>query len=332
MDYKTIKNITTLIELLQRSERGVPVKEIRDKLEMSDRNVYRLRNAASDLFSIDIVPKPDPDGPTNSKLWAIGNKNFRLPVPLMLDDESWVYLQLLLGKTDTFKSKHQREIEAKIRNAIRSTFVGDPKRNVKTSCVKFTGARDYSAFDHILAAIGTCLRKNEVARVTYRAAFRTEEKKYEIEPYTLVDHGGALYLVCAVPKHDRNLIRLSVDRIVSFTPAGKYFTIPDDYDPDRHLGKSFGIMVEEPIRVSVRLFGESAFYAQNRVWGTEQEVVAGDDSITLSFTASGIHEIMRWVLSCGKDAVVLAPARLAGMVREEHEGALERAGEYEAES
>ena len=316
--------MTSFIQLLQRSEKGVPIKELRDRLEMSDRSIYRLRDTVSDFYFVDIESERDPDGATNSVVWKLGNKDFRLPVPIWLDDESWIMLQLMLGRSGLFKSKQQKEIEQKIKNAINSTYIGDKTRNVKTSYVKFTGARDYSGMDAMLSSIGRCLRKNESARVTYRAASTEIEKKYEIEPYTLVDHGGALYLICAVPKHDHKLIRLSVERIISFVPTGKKFTIPSGYDPEEHLGESFGITVEEPMNVVVRLFGESAFYAQNREWGKNQTIVSEDESLLLSFTASGKYEIMRWILSCGKDAIAIEPPELVKMVKEEHAGLIAR--------
>lgn len=332
MDYKTIKNMTTLLEMLRQSDRGIPLKTIRERLELSERHIYRLRDSISEYFNIDIVSKPDPDGPTNSKRWALDGKDIRSPVPLFLDDESWIMLQMILGRGGVFKSREQKEIEGKLRSAIESSFIRDKKRHVKTSYVKFTGARDYSGFDAVISSIGTCLRNNERARISYRAAFRDTEKKYEIDPYTLVDHGGALYLICAVPKYDGNLIRLSVDRIVSFTPTGYHFAIPDGYDPEKHLGESFGITVEEPIRVTVRLFDEAAFYEQSRIWGTDQTVTKEDDSVLISFTASGKHEILRWILSCGGNAVVLEPPELVDMAREEIEGAMARYGKIEAES
>jgi len=324
MDYKTIKNMTALLNILQQSERGVPLRDIRQCLKLSDRNIYRLRDSISEHFNINIDSKPDPDGPTNSKKWVLNDKDIRSPVPLFLDDESWIMLQLLLGRGGFFRSKEQKEIEDKLRSAIESNFLKDKTRHFKTSYVKFTGARNYSGIDRILSSIGACLRKNERARITYRAAFSEADKQYEIDPYTLVDHGGALYLICAVPKHDGSLIRLSIDRIVSFLPTGKNFSIPADYDPELHLGDSFGITVEEPVRVTVRLFGEAAFYEQKRIWGKDQTVKQEEASILLSFTASGKYEILRWILSCGKNAIVLEPPELVRMVRKEHEGSIAR--------
>ena len=62
----------------------------------------------------------------------------------------------------------------------------------------------------------------------------------------------------------------------------------------------------------------------NREWGKNQTIVSEDESILLSFTASGKYEIMRWILSCGKDAIAIEPPELVKMVKEEHEGIIAR--------
>ncbi len=324
VDYKTLKNITDLITMLQASDRGVPLRDISKRLNLGSRQVSRIRDQAEDLFSVVIEDRPDPDGPTNSKLWIIPDKTFRLPIPLWLDDKSWIALQLILRRGGFLKTKQQRDVEERLRIALESTFLRDKKRHLTTSYAKFSGVRDYSGSEAVLASIGTCLRNNESARVTYRAFASESEKKYEIDPYTLVDHDGGLYLICAVPSHDNGLIRLAIERIISFVPTGRKFKMPASYDPEEHLGESFGITVEEPMRVVVRLFDEAAFFARDRTWGKDQKIEDEGKSIVISFTASGKFEILRWVLGYGKNAAVLEPAELRRMVMEEHSLALAR--------
>ncbi len=54
-----------------------------------------------------------------------------------------------------------------------------------------------------------------------------------------------------------------------------------------------------------------------------------DGSCTLEFVTQSLDETKRWVMTYGADAVVLEPAELRSMVRDEHARA---ASEYEEDS
>ena len=114
---------------------------------------------------------------------------------------------------------------------------------------------------------------------------------------------------------------LAIERIEKIAHhADRSFTLKDGYDPEEYLGASFGIIVEDPVRVRVRFTADAAFYARERVWGQEQTVEEeADGGIILSFTASGLMEIKRWALSFGSAARVLEPENLAASVAAEAE-------------
>lgn len=320
MRYETIDKITVMTGLLQRPN-GVTIRELCDHLECSERGVHRLREKFEETLNIDVVRELDVHGRTNSVRWKLPSETWRSPIPVKLESTSWLMLQLILGRTHFFESPKTKRMIQDLKSKIESSFIRDKKRQLKTTYLKFTGGKDYSDMDAVLSVIGDCLRNNRAASVTYRAAFKTDEKTYDIEPYTLVDHGGSLYLLCAVPKHERKIIALALERIISMKQNINTFKIPDDYSPENYLNSSFGIVVEEPFMVKVHLYAEPAYYALDRIWGNDQSIEEqADGSIILSFTSSGRFEIMRWILSCGKNAKVLEPSFLVAMVAEEIAG------------
>jgi proteasome accessory factor B len=208
-----------------------------------------------------------------------------------------------------------------LKSKVNAVTLHDPRKRVTTTYASFKGGKDYCGKENIIDTVLKAIELSLPCTVTYRAANSGEAKTYEIEPYTFVDHGNALYCIAAIPAHNRDIRVLAIERIEKITHhADRSFAIKDGYDPEEYLGASFGIIVEDPVRVRVRFTADAAFYARERVWGQEQTVEEeADGSIILSFTASGLMEIKRWALSFGSAARVLEPENLAASVAAEAE-------------
>jgi len=211
-----------------------------------------------------------------------------------------------------------------LRAKINSTLLHDRTKRIATTMYSFKGSISYEGKEEIIDALCACIESNVRATVTYQSAKAKEPKQYDIDPYTLVDHGNALYLIVGITKHDGDIRILAVDRIKKLDKTEMIFTIPESFDPEQYLNPSFGIFVEEPIQVRVRFNQEVAVYARERTWGQDQTVVDLEDgAIELSFTAAGFEEIVRWVLSFGKGARVLESETLVERVKEELKGAIQ---------
>jgi len=210
-----------------------------------------------------------------------------------------------------------------IRKKISGSMMGDKKSRIKTAYSNFKGLKNYEGKEKELEQILDCIETKHLATVTYQAAKSPEPKTYDIEPYTLVEHGSSLYVIVAVPKHNRDIRILAMERILSLQKSDTVrFDVPETFDPEAYLNPSFGIVIEEPIRAVIRFSADSALYARERTWGQEQTTEAHPDgSLTLAFTASGTDEIKRWILSFGADARVLEPPDLVERVRAALHGA-----------
>jgi predicted DNA-binding transcriptional regulator YafY len=313
-------NLFAIIEMMQRPN-GASIKEICKELDCN-RKTFDVQKRRLEEYDIPFYDKDDYNGNTNSKRWYIAPE-WSNSKPLFLDHQYRIMLRMLLGRTRLFESAETKKMINVLKRKIESSFFGDKKSRVKTTYSNFKGTKSYEGKEQTVEKVLACIETRHPATVTYLAAKATEPKTYDIEPYTLVEHGNSLYVIVAIPKHNRDIRILALERIIEIKQsAAERFEVPESFDPEAYLNPSFGIVIEDPIRVVVRFSAESAIYARERTWGQEQTVDIHDDgSLTLAFTAAGKDEIKRWVLSFGADAQVLEPVELVESVKKELMGA-----------
>jgi len=314
---KKAERVPLLIEMLARSG-GANMNEICETLRISRQMVYKYLEEIESLH-IPITQKDDYNGPTNSKRWFIPEDDYFRSYMIHLSPQERILLRSLLNNDRMYKNGTLAKRLTDLKKKINGVTMCDPIRRATTSYACFKGGKDYRGKEDIIETLLTAIEGSSVCTVTYRAAKGEIDKTYDIEPYTWVDHGNALYCIVACPAYNRNIRILAVERIKAITRhTTRSFQIPPDYSPANYLNDSFGIFIEQPIRVRLRFESDAAPYARERVWGTEQTIEDLDGgAIILSFTASGQLEIKRWALSWGASALVLEPPELVANVRTE---------------
>jgi len=102
------------------------------------------------------------------------------------------------------------------------------------------------------------------------------------------------------------------------------FDRPRSFDGSGYLKQSFGIWnvsgdhSRHLVRVELKHY--AARLAQERRWHPTQDIIplnAKGSRIEVRFEVGRLEEVLRWVLSFGRQAKVLGPPELAGMVRDE---------------
>lgn len=308
---KKEERLPQILDMMLRPD-GTSINEICGRLDISRKMATAYLN---DLQAnhVPVQDKPDYQGNTNSKRWFVDPKYYTRSFSITLSASERLMLRGILDRTRMFEKTGLKDAMSILKSKVNAVTLHDPRKRVTTTYASFKGGKDYCGKEEIINTLLGAIESSLPCTLTYRAANASEAKTYEIEPYTFVDHGNALYCIAAIPAHNRDIRVLAIERIEKIVRhADRNFTIKDDYDPEQYLGSSFGIVIEDPFRVSVRFAPEAAFYARERVWGKDQLIEDEEDGgITLSFTAAGFVEIKRWVLSFGSAAVVLEPAHLA---------------------
>jgi predicted DNA-binding transcriptional regulator YafY len=151
-----------------------------------------------------------------------------------------------------------------------------------------------------------------LCRVRYRAPrvpIRT--KTFDVLPLRLFVHGGAVYLLCGVPKH-ASVATLNLQRLVDITVLERHGEPPADFDIARWEASAFGVYSGCPTTTyRLRFAADAAPYVRERVWHTSQKLhEVGDGRVDLEFTCGDSYEIDSWVASWRTRVEVLAPRRL----------------------
>ena len=185
------------------------------------------------------------------------------------------------------------------------------------------GVSDYAEKAELIDRLVQGIEERRATFITYQSLQATEPVSYDVYPYGVIYHHGSLYLVGLAPEHEQ-IRHWKVDRIEDVELTDFPFQLPDGFDLQDHLSKSFGIFHGEgDIRIAVRFSPTVARYVQEKHWHESQKLAPQPDgSLLAEFRLGSTEEIKSWLLSFGKNAVVLAPESLRQEMTDEFEAAL----------
>lgn len=159
--------------------------------------------------------------------------------------------------------------------------------------------------------------------ITYHSAHKDETTTRVIEPYLLMEYGGAWYVVawCRLRKDMRYF---ALHRINDFhLIEDARFTPRKDLDVNTWVEKAFQMEhTGKEHHIKIHFAPQAARYIRERKWHDTQVLTEHDDkSCTLEFTTQSLDETKRWVLTYGSQAKVFAPQELRDLLQHEHESA-----------
>lgn len=184
--------------------------------------------------------------------------------------------------------------------------------------VRFKAAGIAPVSRKVFLDINRAIESKNVVQISYLGANSGQLTIRPIEPLLLVESRGAWYAMswCKI----RNAIRhFALHRIQDYKVLPETFETRPDVNPDAVLARAFLLEHGDPVQRYVIRFDASATrYIEERQWHPSQEFQKhADGSCTLSFTASRLDEVKRWVLVYGASAEVLEPKELRMMLSEE---------------
>lgn len=169
----------------------------------------------------------------------------------------------------------------------------------------------------VFDSLAKATTRQEQLRIHYRKPGGQKAEERIVDPYHLANINGEWYLFAF--DHLRKAMRTFVPaRIHSTERTGKKFTKPARFSLESRLRNSFSVHSGEgEFPVAIRFSARVADYIREKKWHASQcltELPSGD--LEIRMTLSSIHEIQRWVLSWGGDAVVIEPIELKRAVAE----------------
>jgi len=175
----------------------------------------------------------------------------------------------------------------------------------------------------LFGKIAHSILNQHVTTFFYRKLGANQFESRQIHPLHLGQVDGGWYLIA----HDleRKALRtFAMPRISRYKVTNAHFEKPEGFDGSDHLKQSFGIWNVDGDQsrqlVQVELRDYAARLAQERRWHPTQEVEplnARGTRVQVRFEVGRLEEVLRWVLSFGRQAKVIGPPELVSMVRAE---------------
>lgn len=317
---KNISKILRAIDLLARPQ-GASNKELASLLGLSSRSVFRLLSTLGDLGFPLTDERSSFGGETRHYLLESFVKklpNLSMPQVVLSPRESLV-LYFLLARDSIFADSEVERDLASLKSKLAALL---PASSTTSSgghaamplASLFTcspnGYKSYAGHDAVLDIVLDGLQQLRALHISYFTPSNKATKSYVVHPLKLLEHRGGIYLFALLPKHD--IIRiLAVDRIKTAKLMEGFFAYPKDFDADALLASAFDLTLGDPITATIRFSAKEAFYVRERHWSEDQSIEDNPDgSCTLTLTTSGTKDLLRWVLSYGSAAEILAPAEL----------------------
>jgi len=326
---KNLIKLLKAIDLLS-SKNGVTKFDISEKLETSERSVYRIINTIEELGFPVYDDRSHPDGKTRWKLEDTFLKKLpNLSIPdVQLTFAEVIALFLLKSQGSSFKGT---DLEKNILTAFHKLSLYLPDDAVSqlekiqtlfVSADRFT--KDYTGQGMVIEQLMDAILQQKTCHVTYHAFHDDTIKYFKIDPLHFFEKNGGLYVLVRSSSFD-SIRMLAVERIQEITPTNEKFTYPADFDPEALLATAFDLIIDDPVQTEIWFSKDQARYIKERQWAGTQKITDNPDgSIILKMTTSGAWDIKKWVLSFGAHAMVLAPDFLKIDVRTELAAAQEQ--------
>ncbi len=180
---------------------------------------------------------------------------------------------------------------------------------------------DNEIFIKLNKAITDC----ESLECLYRTAYTGRTGKRTLDPYHLVNDKGEWYLI-AFCHRDKMIKLFSVSRFDSAESCGRQFTPDAKFDVDKFFEDSFGIFNDHK-KIKVRIYFDkgAARYVKEKIWHGSQVLKENPDgSLILEMKVNGSSEIKHWILSWGKNCILLSPKKLVNEIKNDLTDALKK--------
>jgi predicted DNA-binding transcriptional regulator YafY len=313
-----------LIQRLAKSRAGVALDALADDLAVVRRTVYR------DLDALMLAGFPVVSEKRDGRVFYRFLDTFRLgDVPFTPDE----ILALAFGEDllrvleGTVFHDSIRSALAKIRAGLGPELADYLARLGAVFRVLPGPHKSYAHLRETIRTLNDAVLAQRSVRIRYRTGRTGAVSSRTLDPYRVWYRSGGLYVV----GHDhksRELRTFAVDRITQIEATTRRFTVAADFDFERYIGSSFGVIAEPATRVRILFDSRWAGYIAERTWHPSQSLTPRERGrVELSMEVGGIDELRTWILSFGDGALVLEPAALRDAVTRELAGALARYAE-----
>lgn len=184
---------------------------------------------------------------------------------------------------------------------------------------------EYSVNEHNWNRVYDALQKNHKLRFRYTKPYTNNEARRIVWPYQLILDNGSVYLF-AYSEYAERVLLYDLNYMTEIVVLNEEFKLPKDFDISNYsgggrLGAFKGDKIE---KFKIRFTGYAKDWIKEHKWADDQEYKSDEDSTTITFQSSQFEKVLELILSWGRQAEPLAPARLVKRWKEEVQAMAEK--------
>ena len=154
------------------------------------------------------------------------------------------------------------------------------------------------------------IRERRRVRITYNSFSSRQKTHHRLAPYAVLFRKHAWYVIGYSETYDQ-IRTFRINRIDSLKITQLGYTIPEDFSVQKHLEKSWGIMLGPETHVVILFEPRIAPLIREVNWHPTQQIQELKDGVLhFEVTVAGWHEIGWWILGWGHEAAVVEPKAL----------------------
>lgn len=312
--YSSAVRMARLVYLLSQAWRPIPLEELAEHLNVSNRTLLRYRKALNDGMGAtedELFIRVVKEG--KRECWAIADEG-------IADNATYYKIVSVIVSKLLFKSLSGTVLEYGM-GAIHSMLADGlpPSKKIQLETlgnkIRHTGfgGRDYSGHDAMLSSVLRGLIHNRKLKIHHYSSKFEKTSIRIIHPYTLLFHRDSLYL----HSHDEKsgeIRTFAVERIRDAELLEDTFIYPKHFDPDKIISGSLGIFEKKGTKPNLIhiSFNEILWeYITTRNWHKSQRFTKPKDKwFTMELMLTNTEELIPWILQFGDDALVVEPEAL----------------------
>jgi predicted DNA-binding transcriptional regulator YafY len=279
---------------------GIKAKELSEKCETSERNIYR----DLDLLSQSSVPLMNEGHGKGYKFYG----NFK-QFPLDWDNDEYkafTLLPVLLGekyKTKALMSAYEKVMATHVAElAERKSLLSNLSRVIQSGKpTAFNTEKD------LLPLISEAVLASQTIEAIYHTQSRNTTTKRKIDPYFLMPRNDRLYIIGY--DHKSNEIRtFRLSRFQNINLLNNRFT-KDEINLENYLKHTWSIIRgEKRIHFKIKFTRDVARYVKEEEFNVLPKLTSLEDgSLLFKVTVNDDREFLRWLMQYGPDAEIIEP-------------------------
>ena len=298
--YSRVSDILSLLILMQSKVLGITLTDIQNELNVSRRTAERLRDAILCIFTqIDEIETDD-----REKHWGFTSGYLNEFITFAPDE-----IATLESIKETLKYKDKKQtietIITKLKAISRKniTNVEDAIEMIlKTEGVAVSQKPNYKVDLKTLETIRTAIKENRKINVLYR------DKNKTLAPYGII-YGSNMHLI-AMEGNSEHPYNYLIHKINKIELTQETFD-KGDFNIKEYANRSFGVYQNKPMKVELLFEQRVQEDVLNHNFHPTQKIKQNPDgTITVTFKASGTHEIIWHLFKWSDNVKLISPKNL----------------------